>query len=175
MEVTPPELEEREAAERVVSSHERAKRPALAIGDRPRLRRALLIAMGGMLLLLAATFFYYRRIGHVIDERLGQGPFAGTMNVFGAPQHIAPGDGITTAELIADLTRSGYSTRAGDAGGWFAADRNSVSITPCPGIGADTKSCVIAIAQGKVSRIEAEPSIGEPTGIAGAASGQSVG
>ena len=48
----------------------------------------------------------YTKLSHVVDARLARGPFAGTMNIYAAPERLAAGDPATAETTAARLVRA---------------------------------------------------------------------
>src|SRR5436190_1483496 len=69
--------------------------PGPAILHEPRVKAAIAAVLGGLVLLGVAFYAYYTRLGRLIDERLAQGAFANTMDIYSAPRRIAVGDAIS--------------------------------------------------------------------------------
>ena len=55
----------------------------------------------------------------MIDARLRSGPFADSVDIFTAPRMVGVGDAIASADMIADLRRSGYNNSRDNPVGWF--------------------------------------------------------
>lgn len=89
----------------------------------------LLAAAGAALLLVAAE---YLRLARRVDAQLRVGPFSHTVDVYAAPERLAPGDAITVEELVARLRLAGYSTSPEDATGWYRVRGPRVEIFPGP-------------------------------------------
>ncbi len=73
---------------------------------------------------------YYLKFGRLIDERLAHGPFADTVNIFGAPGVVTTGDRLTEEEFVAQLRRGAYSTSPANPVGWYRLSPGTVEIFP---------------------------------------------
>src|SRR5437879_8100719 len=100
----------------------------LPLHHRRGVRIAAASILGLCLLCLATFIFYYIRLAHIIDQRLANGPFAGTTNIFSASHRIAVGDPLTPEEFTAHLMRSGYTTTPHNPEGWFILRKNTVEL-----------------------------------------------
>src|SRR5437763_16904438 len=81
--VTPPEHEEVEQFD--PPETERAASPFL---ERPRVRRSIAALLSLTFLITSASLVYYIKLAHEIDQRLPDGPFSGTVDIFAAPRTI---------------------------------------------------------------------------------------
>ncbi len=98
------------------------------------------------------TYFYWR-YSHVIDRKLREGPFANTAKIFATPESVSVGDSISTAEIAAELRRSGYNESRGNPIGYYQAQPNAIEIFPGPESYFDQEAGVIRFANGKISHI----------------------
>lgn len=98
------------------------------------------------------TFFYFK-YSKLIDEKLSAGPFPNTSMLFAAPLKVMVGDAITPEEIVASLSRSGYSESSSNRMGWYKVRPDGVEIFP----GVDSyfrqEAGVILFNGPKVSRI----------------------
>jgi penicillin-binding protein 1B len=61
------------------------------------------LAFAALILLVS-----YRHYAKLIDARLKDGPFAGSVNIYAAPMAVSNGDQMTPADLVAELRNAGY-------------------------------------------------------------------
>jgi penicillin-binding protein 1B len=109
------------------------------------------VAIGVFLVIFLLMVVDYLRLARMADRRLAEGPFALSTEILAAPETIAVGESMTANDLLGKLERSGYRRSAGDPAGWFAAQGNSVQISPGSGSGAARVQ--VQFAQGKIAGI----------------------
>jgi penicillin-binding protein 1B len=97
----------------------------------------------------------YVNLSRIVDSRLARGPFAGTMNVFAAPERFAVGDPATSEAMAERLLHAGYARTAGAGNGWFAFDKNTLTLTP--GVHESRHSFRFEFAGGRIKRIVTLP------------------
>lgn len=116
--------------------------------------RILLFSVMGLfsVFLLVAGIFYIK-FSPKIDERLGKGPFSGTVNIYSAPRSVAVGDPLTSEEVVARLRRAGYSTSRGNTVGWYNVRPHAVEIFPGRDAYLGGEPAVLEFTDAKVSRI----------------------
>ncbi len=108
----------------------------------------------GIVLLGAGVFlFYYIRLAHFIDQRLAEGPFADTVDIYSSPRSVAVGDALTVDELVARLRRSGYTTGKNNPMGWFNVRNSAVEIVPGPKSHSSHAAATLEFSHGTLSRI----------------------
>ncbi|MBV9505800.1 MAG: PBP1A family penicillin-binding protein [Acidobacteriia bacterium] len=116
--------------------------------------RLLLLAFALFTFLGLATFtYFYVRYSRLIDEKLRAGPFTNTAKLFAAPESIAVGGVMTSAEVAAELRRSGYNESRGNPIGYYLPHPDSIEIFPGPDSYFDQEAGVIHFANGKITRI----------------------
>jgi penicillin-binding protein 1B len=123
--------------------------------ERPRVRQAIAALLTMVSALTVALIIIDIRIGRTVDQFLAEGPFAGTMDIFGAPKRIAAGDSLAVNQLVAELHRRGYGNSANGVGS-FIADARGVSITTGPQAHSAFEPCRVEFSGGKVSRVIAQ-------------------
>jgi penicillin-binding protein 1B len=89
--------------------------------------------------LLLAVYGYYAR---VIDQRLRDGPFADSVNVYAAPLSLSVGDEASAADLGAELRTAGYRE---------SETRSALEIAPTGGDGGRIR---VLFADGRIAHIE---------------------
>jgi len=104
-------------------------------------------------LFLAIAFVFYVKFTPKIDERLGSGPFSGTVNIYSAPRSVGVGDTLTPDEIVARLRRAGYSTARGNTVGWYNVRPRAVEIFPGRDAYLGGEPAVLEFEGGKISRI----------------------
>jgi penicillin-binding protein 1B len=104
-------------------------------------------------LFLAITAIFYIKFTPKIDERLGAGPFSGTVNIYSAPRSVAVGDSLTADEIVSRLRRAGYSMARGNTVGWFNVRPHAVEIFPGRDAYLGGEAAVLEFKDGKISRI----------------------
>jgi penicillin-binding protein 1B len=103
---------------------------------------------------LTAVFaFYYIKFSRMIEEKLSGGPFPNTSMLFASPRTLSLGDEVTTAEILTQLRRSGYSESHGNRMGWFRTREDGVDIFPGPDSYFDQEAGVLTIKGNRVARI----------------------
>ena len=97
---------------------------------------------------------HYVKLAHRVDRRLAAGPFSNTINIYTAPQEVAPGDALTVDDLVLRLRASGYSEARGNPMGWYhVRDHAAVEIFPGRASFSGGDPAVLEFSGGKVSRI----------------------
>jgi penicillin-binding protein 1B len=124
--------------------------------ERPSVRRAMAILIAAATLFTLALIVIDIRIGRTVDQFLAEGPFAGTMDIFGAPRQVTAGDTLTANELVAELHRRGYKDTPNNSIGSFSADARGVSIASGPQAHSSFEPCRVEFSGGKVASIVAE-------------------
>jgi penicillin-binding protein 1B len=104
-------------------------------------------------LFLAIAGIFYIKFTPKIDDRLGAGPFSGTVNIYSAPRSVAVGDALTADEILSRLRRAGYSTARGNTVGWYNVRPHAVEIFPGRDAYLGSEPAVLEFKDGKVSRI----------------------
>jgi penicillin-binding protein 1B len=105
-------------------------------------------------LVLGGIFCYFWiHYSRLIDEKLRQGAFAETAQLFATPETIAVGDPLTSAELVAGLRRRGYSEQRSNRLGWYHERYDGVEIFPGVDAYSASEPGVVFIKNGVVSQI----------------------
>ena len=73
---------------------------------------------------------YYHRCAQSIDTQLLSGPFASSLNIYGSAIVLNDGDGVTTADLCAELRLAGFKPAANGKPGTFRQSPNGLNIMP---------------------------------------------
>ncbi len=118
--------------------------------------------VGKSLLALAVVFafavvgvfcYFWIHYSRLIDEKLRQGPFAETAQLFATPEPIAVGDPLTPDELMAALRRRGYTEQRSNRQGWYHQRSDGVEIFPGVDAYVHSEPGVVFISDGVVRRI----------------------
>ena len=154
IDVNPPETQEEGG--RGITPPATPRRPDPPDGQFPGTRRRI---PWRAVLAITASFFagvlffggiVYKRLARMADQRLEEGAFAGTVNIFAAPDRIGLGDSFTPRTLGARLELDGYTSRPDASGAWYRVGTQDVEISPAPG-GGD--AVLVKFSQGKISSI----------------------
>lgn len=115
----------------------------------------LLISATALTIAALGTFtYFYVYYAGLIDEKLAKGPFAKTSRIYSAPQILAVGDEVTSAEIVDQLTRSGYTTSRSNTVGWYNVRPDAVEIFPGSESYFDKdEPGVVKLRDGKISQI----------------------
>jgi len=135
-------------------TQEEIKPPSLPNFFEKRPGRILLyssMSVFGLFLVIAGIFYF--KFTPKIDERLGSGPFSGTVNIYSAPRSVAVGDSLTSDEIVSRLHRAGYSTARGNTVGWYNVRPHAVEIFPGRDAYLGGEPAVLEFKDGKISRI----------------------
>src|SRR5690242_5843501 len=100
MYITPAEAEEAEQKEQV---------PQPPLLERPPVRRAIAAVLAVSSVVTIAFIAYYIKVAHEVDQRLAEGPFSDSIDIYCAPRRIAPGAAFSVEELAGYLRRSGFT------------------------------------------------------------------
>ena len=102
---------------------------------------------------LTVFLYFWFHFSHLIDEKLSEGPFANTAQLFAAPEPISVGDILTREELVQLLRRRGYSDTQKSRMGWYKVRADGVEIFPGADSYFDQEPGVIFIDGARVVRI----------------------
>src|SRR5580698_6738362 len=100
--------------------------------------------------------YYWIHFGHMIDARLSGQIYQTSARVYGAPEPIAEGETLTSAEMIARLERSSY-THLDTAGatGWYSTQGNAVEVHPSQDSYFEGRNALrVVFNGGKIQKIE---------------------
>ena len=81
---------------------------------------------------LLSCLIAYLRLASQIDERLADGPFSGTSDIFCAPEVVAVNESLTAGTVIRGLERAGYTASKDNQTGWYDQQAGTVRIFPGP-------------------------------------------
>ena len=124
-----------------------------------------------LLLAVVSGTVAYVRYSRLIDARLRDGPFRGSVNIYAAPLVLSPGDTLTPVALAAELESAGFvakkaatgKSRAQSNAGTYRVAGTKVEIFPAGPAGS---SITVFIAGNQVARIVSQesPSDGKEIG-----------
>src|SRR5258708_16173885 len=97
--------------------------------------------------------YYYVKYSRLIDQKLKGGPFANTSKIFAAPRVIGVGDEISSADIMMELRRSGYSESRGNPMGWFNTRPDAIEIFPGPESYFREEAGVVKFSGNRISQI----------------------
>jgi penicillin-binding protein 1B len=118
---------------------------------------SLLGLVAAMFLTGVGVFTYYWiHFGHMIDARLSGQIYQTSARVYAAPEPIAEGETLTSAEMIAHLERSGYTHfNTAGAPGWYTAAANVVEVHPLQDSYFEGQNALrVTFSGGKIQKIE---------------------
>jgi transcription-repair coupling factor (superfamily II helicase) len=100
--------------------------------------------------------YYWIHFGHMIDARLSGQIYQTSARVYAAPEPIAEGETLTSAEMIAHLERSGYTHfNTAGAPGWYTAAANVVEVHPLQDSYFEGQNALrVTFSGGKIQKIE---------------------
>lgn len=130
-------------------------------------RKALLVRfflhpVGKTLLALSALFlvvfigvfsYYWVQYSRLIDQKLKEGPFTQTAQLFATPEPIAVGDALSADELVSALKRRGYTESRSNRLGWYHVRQDGVEIFPGVDAYVNSEPGVVFLSGGVVTRI----------------------
>ncbi len=99
----------------------------------PHLSRKITLVLSAVLILLfVPPFFLYVKFSRLVDEKVKNGPFANTSNIYSAPVVVSPGDPSTQEDVAARLHRAGYTEDGTGTTGYYAVRGRTIEIHPGP-------------------------------------------
>ena len=102
---------------------------------------------------LTVFLVYYLKYARLTDEKLRNGVFSESLNIFAGPRIISVGDPLSLGETVAYLQENGYSRSRNNPVGWFEVRPQAVAIYPGRESDADREPAVIHYTGGKVGSI----------------------
>jgi penicillin-binding protein 1B len=90
---------------------------------------------------------------NLVDEKLKEGPFAQTAEIFAAPEPISVGESLSAAELTELLRRRGYTENRSSRMGWYKVRPDGVEVFPGVDAWTGSEPGVIFLQNGVVERI----------------------
>lgn len=115
----------------------------------------MLIGLASFLVVLGLSVFLYFWIHYsrLIDDKIGEGTFANTAQLFAAPEPVSVGDPLSKQELVELLQRRGYGDSQKARAGWYHVREDGVEIFPGPDSYIEQDPGVIFFEKNRVSRI----------------------
>src|SRR5689334_13968068 len=95
----------------------------------PRLKWVFAIAL---VIVLGPPAYIYSKYSRMVDDRLKNGAFANTSNVYSASPAISPGDNVGPQETIAELRHAGYTESPSNALGYYTLNGATLEVHPGP-------------------------------------------
>jgi penicillin-binding protein 1B len=102
---------------------------------------------------LGGVVWVWVHYSHVVDEKLKEGPFAQTAEIFAAPEPISVGESLSASELTELLRRRGYSENRSNRIGWYKVRPDGVEIFPGVDAWSGSEPGVLFLQDGVVARI----------------------
>ena len=93
-------------------------------------RRKTLVLSALVLLLFVPPLLLYVKFARLVEEKVRNGPFANTSNIYSAPVVVSPGDPGTIDEVVARLHRAGYSEDGRSRVGHYVLKGTTIEIYP---------------------------------------------
>jgi penicillin-binding protein 1B len=106
-----------------------------------------------VLLFVGVATWTWIHYSNLVDERLRQGPFGQTAEIFAAPEPVSRGDALTAAELCDMLRHRGYTDNRSNRLGWYKVREDGVEIFPGVDASPESEPGVIFLQNGIVTRI----------------------
>lgn len=85
-----------------------------------------------LVIVLGPPAYIYSKYSKIVDDRLRNGAFSNTSNVYAAPAVIAANDETTPEQIVTDLRRAGYTDSPHNSIGFFRVNGDVVEIHPGP-------------------------------------------
>jgi penicillin-binding protein 1B len=116
-----------------------------------RLRTKILLGLLAVLVIAVVwTDVVYSRI---VDEKLAQGPYAGSVAIYTEPRSVEQGDALTPEAVAQQLGLSGYSSGEGSEMGYYRQTADTIEIHPGPQSYFRPDPVVIKFRDGKVAEV----------------------
>ncbi|MGJ5819259.1 transglycosylase domain-containing protein [Paludibaculum fermentans] len=107
----------------------------------------------GFVVFVGVFSYYWVQYSRLIDQKLKEGPFTETAQLFATPEPIAVGDNLSADELVALLKRRGYTESRSNRLGWYHVRQDGVEIFPGVDAYINSEPGVVFLSGGVVSRI----------------------
>ncbi len=120
-----------------------------------RASKIVFFSLIGMLAILVGfVVFSYTKYSRLADEKLEQGPFPNSSELFAAPRTVGIGDAATKADIAAKLNESGYEEDAkANPLGWYHLRPDAIEIFPGSQSKTDSEPGVLRFQDGKIVSI----------------------
>ena len=102
---------------------------------------------------LGGVVWVWMHYSDLVDEKLKEGPFAQTAEIFAAPEPISVGESLSAGELTELLRRRGYTENRSSRMGWYKVRPDGVEIFPGVDAWSGSEPGVIFLQGGVVERI----------------------
>jgi len=102
---------------------------------------------------LGGAVWIWVHYSNLVDEKLKEGPFAQTAEIFAAPEPISVGESLSAAELTELLRRRGYTENRSSRMGWYKVRPDGVEVFPGVDAWTGSEPGVIFLQNGVVERI----------------------
>jgi penicillin-binding protein 1B len=116
----------------------------------PRLKWVLAVLF---VVFLGPPAYIYYKYSAIVDERLRNGAFSNTSNVYAAPASIAPGDEVQPQEIVAQLRHAGYTDSGRAAIGHYRLNGDVLEIQPGPESYFSQEGVRVRFAEGKIAEL----------------------
>ena len=93
-----------------------------------RLSTKVCLAFLAVLFIIGAGV--YSSFSRLVDRKLKQGPYAGSVSLYSEPRALEVGDSLTADSVILQLRQSGYGTNEGNPMGFYRQTGGSVEVHP---------------------------------------------
>ncbi len=102
---------------------------------------------------VGGVVWLWTHYSRLVDEKLKEGPFAQTAQIFAAPEPISTGETLSADELVEMLRRCGYTDNRANRLGWYKVRPDGVEIFPGVDAWPESEPGVIFLEGGVVERI----------------------
>lgn len=102
---------------------------------------------------LGGVVWVWMHYSNLVDEKLKEGPFAQTAEIFAAPEPVSVGESLSAGELTELLLRRGYTENRSSRIGWYKVRPDGVEIFPGVDAWPGSEPGVIFLQDGVVARI----------------------
>ncbi|MBN9661843.1 MAG: PBP1A family penicillin-binding protein [Acidobacteria bacterium] len=113
----------------------------------------LALSAFGLIVFIGVFSYYWVQYSRLIDQKLKEGPFTETAQLFATPEPVAVGDALSADELVAALKRRGYTESRSNRLGWYHVRQDGVEIFPGVDAYVNSEPGVIFLSGGVVTRI----------------------
>jgi penicillin-binding protein 1B len=118
-------------------------------------RRMKVIVALVLLFVFAPPIYLYIKFSRLVDEKLRNGAFANTSDIYAAPEVLSKGDRATPEEVMAYLQRAGYNTSPQNSLGYFSVAGGALDVHPGPASYFDQTPARLRFAGGQVVELSA--------------------
>jgi penicillin-binding protein 1B len=133
------------------SSQPRSSKPRRLSGRFKRFLAAVVTIL--VIFGLGGAVWVWMHYSRLVDEKLKEGPFAQTAEIFAAPEPIRTGEALSADELTEMLRRRGYTENRSSRIGWYKVRPDGVEIFPGVDAWPESEPGVIFLQSGVVTRI----------------------